>query len=339
MNNSYIEDISKLTQKYLEKSPTIIVGSGLSIPYNIPSMTQLSEKLIERLNKDLEGNNKWDEFKSKLEDCQDLEKTLQEISLDKDLNERIIQETWSIINEKDLVLMQEIIKDPKKFIVTTLFNKLLEAHPRNISVISLNYDRLVEYAADLIDAKIFDGFTGNIIKFFKPDRFPYKRNEKCIEIWKVHGSLDWFEDENKNIISVPLSNKNMCKFKPLIVTPGIFKYQETHSEPYRTIISKADNVICNSECFLCIGYGFNDEHIQPKLINQIQRNRKPIVAITKKLTSSGKDIFLTDKVDKFIIYEESVHNKTKVYSNTNGEVEIKGNYWELKKFIDLWLGE
>lgn len=337
MNNSYMEDISKLTQKYLEKSPTIIAGSGLSIPYNIPSMTQLSEKLIERLNKDLKDNNKWNEFKSKLEDCQDLEKTLQEISLDKDLNERIIQETWSIINEKDLVLMQEIIKDPKKFIVITLFNKLLEAHPRNISVISLNYDRLVEYAADLIDAKIFDGFTGNIIKFFNPDNFPYKRNEKCIEIWKVHGSLDWFEDENKNIISVP--NKNMCKFKPLIVTPGIFKYQETHSEPYRTIISKADKVICNSESFLCIGYGFNDEHIQPKLINQIQRNRKPIVVITKELTSSGKDIFLTGKVDKFIIYEESVHNKTKVYSNINGEVEIEGDYWELKKFINLWLGE
>ena len=334
-----MEDISKLTQKYLEKCPLIIAGSGLSIPYGVPSMRELSDEIILKLNDNYTNNSKWNKFKSELEGSHDLEKTLQKISLDRDLNDSIIRESWSIINEKDLTLFKKIIIDPRKFILTRLLNKLLEAHPRNISVITLNYDRLVEYAADLIDAKIFDGFTGNIIKYFNSNNYPYKRNEKRIDIWKVHGSLDWFEDENKNIISLPLSNEIPSNFKPLIITPGIVKYQETHSEPYRTIISKADDIICNSECFLCIGYGFNDEHIQPKLINQIQRNRKPIVVITKELTSSGKDIFLTGKVDKFIIYEESVHNKTKVYSNINGEVEIEGNYWELKKFIDLWIGE
>lgn len=339
MNNSYMEDISKLTQKYLEKSPLIIAGSGLSIPYGVSSMRELSDEIILKLNNKYTNNSKWDEFKSELEAGHDLEKTLQKISLDEDLNDSIIRETWSIINERDLALFKKIIIDPEKFILTTLLNKLLEAHPKKNFVITLNYDRLVEYAADLINAKIFDGFTGNIIKYFNPNDYPYKSNEKCIEIWKVHGSLDWFEGENKNIISLPLSNEIPSNFKPLIVTPGIFKFQETHNEPYRTIISKADDIICNSECFLCIGYGFNDEHIQPKLINQIQRNRKPIVVITKELTSNGKSIFLTGKVDKFIIYEESVHNKTRVHSNINGEVEIEGNYWKLKKFIDLWLGE
>jgi hypothetical protein len=310
----------------------------LSIPYGIPSMQKLSEEIIRKLNSNYTDNAKWNEFKNELEVSRDLEKTLQKITLDKDLNDSIIRETWSIINKSDLALFRRIIIDSTEYVLKILLGKLLETHPRKISVITLNYDRLVEYAADLIDAKIFDGFTGNFIKYFQPNGYPYRNNEKYIEIWKVHGSLDWFEDEDSNIISFPLSNEIPANFKPLIVTPGIFKFQETHNEPYRSIISKADDIICNSECFLCIGYGFNDEHIQPKLINQIKTKGKPIVVITKELTSSGKKIFLNDRIHKFIIYEESNHNKTRVYSNIKGEIEIKGNYWKLKNFTDLWLG-
>lgn len=56
-------------------------------------------------------------------------------------------------------------------------------------------------------------------------------------------------------------------YTPLIVPPGKEKYSTTHEEPYRTIIEEADKEFKRAGSFLCIGYGFNDSHIQPKLIS------------------------------------------------------------------------
>ena len=97
-----------------------------------------------------------------------------------------------------------------------------------------------------------------------------------VNIWKVHGSLDWFETPNKENVYLPLSENIPQGHKPLIVTPGLSKYAETHKEPYRTIFTQADTEIQKANGFLCIGYGFNDEHVQPKLIQQIKRSTKEV---------------------------------------------------------------
>ena len=338
MEELSIEKILELLQKYLEKKPLLIIGSGLSIPYGIPSMSELSEKLIEEIDDSLKGIDQWENFKENLKKLKNLEEALQQSTIDEELNNRIVVETWKIINEKDLSIYSNLILKELKPTITKVLYKLLEPHPGSLSIISLNYDRIIEYSADLIGAKIFDGFVGNYIKFFNTLNNPYKNNLNSINLWKVHGSLGWFEDVNGNIRSFALSREIPPSFKPLIITPGTIKYQKTHSDPYRSIITESDKEICNASCYLCIGYGFNDEHIQPKLIEQIKR-LKPIVVITKKLTKRSREI-LKFSTDKFIAFEEAKNNKTIIYINSfDNFLELDGELWKLENFIHGWLGE
>ena len=339
MKDLNIEKILKSLQKYLENKPLLVIGSGLSAPYGIPSMSELSEKLIERIDNSFKGLKKWEKFKENLIKINNLEVALQESAIDEELNDKIVVETWKIITEKDLSIYDSIILEELRPTIIKVFNILLEAHPKSLSVITLNYDRIIEYSADLIGAKIVDGFTGNYIKYFDTSDNPYKNAEKHINLWKVHGSLDWFEDINGNTKSLTLTREIPSSLKPLIITPDNNKYQKTHRDPYRSIITASDKEICDASCYLCIGYGFNDEHIQPKLIDQIKRLDKPIVVVTKELTEKSIEI-LKSNSDRFIAFEKNKKRKTKIYINSFDDCLVHDEeLWKLENFIYFWLGD
>lgn len=118
--------------------------------------------------------------------------------------------------------------------------------PNKATIVTTNYDRLSEYAADLINATTVTGFEGSLIKKFELPTANIKSKrirvrERVVDIWKVHGSVDWFIDENNQVASFPFTKEIPQGFKPLIVPPGKNKYSSTHEEPYRSIISAADS--------------------------------------------------------------------------------------------------
>jgi len=217
---------------------------------------------------------------------------------------------------------------------------LLQSHPRHVKVVTTNYDRIVEYAADLVGASVYTGFAGKYILNFAQTYSQKYSNDSRIDIWKVHGSLDWFRNKTTNrIYSTPLAKKIPVNSIPLVVTPGIYKYQETHNEPYRSIMSKSDEAIINASCFLCVGYGFNDEHIQPKLIQQVQQRDKTIVVVTKKLSDKGKELLLDNGVKSVVLEENSDSATTKVTYFYDGKQQmdiLEGKYWELNQFLNIW---
>ena len=173
-----------------------------------------------------------------------------------------------------------------------LLEKVIAPTPNKAIVVTTNYDRLPEYAADFINATTVTGFEGTLIRKFElPNPVVKTRRirarERVVDIWKVHGSLDWFVNESNQVISFPLVKEIPGGFRPLIVPPGKDKYSSTHEEPYRTIISEADNAFVEAGAYLCVGYGFNDEHIQPKLLAQIKKG-KPIVVLARTMTDACK---------------------------------------------------
>lgn len=120
----------------------------------------------------------------------------------------------------------------------------------------------------------------------------------------------------------------------MIVPPGKEKYSTTHDEPYRTIIEEADKEFKKAGSFLCIGYGFNDSHIQPKLISQIKSGGKPIVVITKKATEECLRLVADTNVKKYIILEDN-GSETKIKSN-NEDTTVSGSIWSLNEFMEVW---
>ncbi|MCD4812487.1 SIR2 family protein [bacterium] len=327
---------AKMVQKYLEKQPVVILGTGATIPFGLPSMDEFAENLRSTI---IDKTTEWINFLEELEKTNNLEQALQNVQLSQNLVGRVVAETWKLVNGKDLDFYKKIVKDTSGFFLKDLFLKLLQSHPKHLKIITTNYDRVAEYAADLADANIHTGFSGKYILNFNQNYLQNCSSQNRIDIWKVHGSLDWFNRQNSTSFSSPLAKEIPENSIPLIVTPGIEKYQRTHNEPYRTVMSKADEALEQAPCFLCIGYGFNDEHIQPKLIHQVQQKGKPIVAITKKISDNGKKILLNNQVKSIVLEEDDKSNKTRVHyfeDNRNNTDVLDGDIWQLNNFLNIW---
>ena len=331
------DKFAKIIQKYLEKQPVIILGTGATIPYGLPSMPDIACHLKESIKDD---STEWKSFLSALKQTGDLEKALQDTQLGTALTKKIIINTWEYINHKDLECYGRLVNETEKQVpLKDLFSKLLQSHPKHVKVITTNYDRVAEYAADLAEANIYTGFSGRYLLSFTQNYLQSHPNQNRVDIWKVHGSLDWFNRENGLSFSSPLAKKIPENTMPLVVTPGIVKYQQTHLEPYRTVMHEADKALMQASCFLCIGYGFNDEHVQPKLVQQVQQKGRPIVIIVKQLTETGKQLLLNNPA-KSIVLEEAESNKTLLHYFEDNEYKAEtmdGNFWQLGEFLNLWL--
>ena len=331
------KDCLQQIQKYLENSPLIILGSGSSADYGLPLMYELSEEIKRH-------DDKFDtvEFDALCKNLisMNLEEAIDKTALSDKSSDILRRIVWHYINERDLAVLQMLSLNNSKFALAHLLKLLIQPAPNTTTVITTNYDRLAEYAADIIGATAVTGFEGNLIreKEFPTTALQHKRirtRERIVNIWKAHGSLDWFLKDDGKIASFPLSNNIPSNHSPLIIAPGKGKYSQTHEEPYRSMITQADSAFSKAGAFLCIGYGFNDDHIQPKLIEQI-KNGKPIVVLCKKATEACKQYIISDDIKKYVIIEYSSDDKTLVSGSGYNEI-YDGNFWQLPDFIKtIW---
>jgi hypothetical protein len=332
------KDCLQQIQKYLENSPLIILGSGSSADYGLPLMHELSEEIKKH-------SHRFDPAEFSLLDTNlasmGLEEALDKTNLSEGSINTLRKIVWQCINERDLAFLQKLSQNKFDFALADLLKVVIKPAPNTTTMVTTNYDRLSEYAADLIGATTVTGFEGSLIReneFPKP-ALQQKRihaRERVVNIWKPHGSLDWFSKDSGNIVSFPLSTAIPLNHNPLIIAPGKGKYSITHEEPYRSIITQADLAFSRAGSFLCIGYGFNDDHIQPKLIEQI-KNGKPIVALCKESTIACKKHIMSDDIKKYTVIEYSSDNKTLVSSNSFKEI-YAGNFWKLQDFINIIWG-
>lgn len=330
----------KQLQAWTNRVPLIVLGSGASVPFKLPSMWTLGEHLKNSIVfTDANDQEQFLKFKASFDANGDLEATLSELQLRDNVLNEIICKTWELVNKSDFEAYEQFLETTENFPLAKLTEHLLSTANKKLSIVTTNYDRLAEYAASFAKAIICTGYAQNYIGHFsnaihQNSLSSIKGYNGQVNIWKVHGSLDWFKKTNDENIQLPLRHSIPYNSKPSIVTPGLSKYFETHNEPYRTIFAQADNEIETANGFLCIGYGFNDIHVQPKLIEQIKS--KPIIVLTKELTPKTKQSILTGNCKQYILMEEINGTDTKVYSSSFGEHIISNvNYWSLGEYLKL----
>jgi len=332
----------KSLQDWTNKVPLVILGSGASVPFKLPSMWVLGEhlkKIIIFLDKD--DQEQFENFVTQLDKLKDLELALHEIHIRPKVLEAIIFKTWELVNKHDIEAYDLFVNNKTDFPLANLTQHLLSTSDKKLSIITTNYDRLAEYAASLSGAFICNGFASNYMGHFtnlihQNNFASLKGFNGQVNIWKVHGSLDWFKNSEDQDIQFPLRHLLPADYKPSIITPGLTKYLETQLEPFRTILTQADSEIENAKGYLCIGYGFNDIHVQPKLIAQIKKH-KPIIVITKELSTKTKQSIIDNKSNSYILIEEANTNDTRIYSSLFSGPEIIPNvsYWTLGEYLKL----
>jgi len=347
--SSISEKFISLAQTCLSKTPVIVLGSGASAQFNIPGMTEL----LQNLQKNIDINGCSDEEKKSwtafltLSGKKGLEGALTDIQLPAHLNQQIIEHTWELINNADLTVFQRLVADQICLPLTKLIKFLFKSTHPTIHLVTTNYDRLAEYAINKAGFPYFNGFQSGYLQSWDPEYMPHKYlfdrrlcDLRKVCLWKVHGSIDWFTNSSENPIALPNITSILMGTKPLIITPGSQKYEGTHYEPFRTLLSQADNALKNAQALLCVGYGFNDKHIQPKLEENCSQRSTLIVVLAQKLTDAAKIFLLHGKCKNFLAFEESSLG-TRVYSPeyTDGYEMEDTNLWDFDKFIQYTLPE
>ncbi len=324
---------SQMIQEYLSTPPLIVLGAGSSAAYGLPTMKDLADSI--ECHKAEFVDQQFVDFCTALS-SKGLEKALDDSNLDESSKTKIRSIIWCRVNECDQAFMRTL-KSSNEFPLAQLFKKLLSPTPSRINVITTNYDRLAEYASDLIHATSITGFEGSLIRYFEDEdsaliRKRIAARERTVNIIKVHGSLDWFKDGD-TLLSYPFSKEIESGLQPVIIPPGREKYFETRDDPYRTLISKADTAFKAASCYLCIGYGFNDEHIQPILLREIRQN-KPIVVLTKSMTQACKKHLSAPNIKKKVIIDECPPGKTMITYHNGENIVVDGTFWTLEGFLD-----
>lgn len=331
----------EIGQRCLKDTPLIVLGSGASVAHGLPTMgdlaTTLKNSYPDCITDDSYGE-RWGRFVEDLRKI-NLEDALTRAQLDDPLHDHVIRETWQCINRADRELFGRLVTGGCSLPLSDLYRYLFNSTNRTLTVVTTNYDRLAEYAADCANFDQFTGFTKGYLQR-RSERFVNPRprtgsSPRTVEIWKVHGSLDWFVGDGNREISIPLAQSIPNGLIPAIVTPGVAKYERTHQEPFRSTITEADRALVRAKAFLCVGFGFNDQHIQPKLMESWQQNDALLVVLAKELTDSAKSLLRKANGRQFLTLEEAPNLGTRLRSHHDfdGEVLEGVDLWRLDDFL------
>lgn len=339
--NLKLEDFAKLCQGCLTSKAVVVLGSGSSIPHNIPGMDELTTHLIKSIQ-DLSprSQSQWEKVCLRLEDGNHLEQALIDEAVSEELLDKIVENTWIFISKSDYQLFEAAIDIQYNFPISKLLTGILNSTAVKVDVITTNYDRVVEYAADKSELFFKSGFYPGYLRHEDNENTVNLEQKgvplKSVNIWKVHGSLDWFVDENGRVISLPVWEKHPPTVKPLIVTPGYNKYRSASQEPYRTVIAGADKALVNASSFICSGYGFRDEHIHPKLSKRCKQFDVPILILAHTLTPEAKS-FMRNSGGKYYIAVENHDEGSMVYTPNfpNGALLRGEKYWMLSQMNSI----
>lgn len=155
--------------------------------------------------------------------------------------------------------------------------------PSKLTIVTTNYDTLIEDAADSIEYTVIDGFTFAHRPHFDSDMFEwnlvkeienirtreveYKKN--IINLLKLHGSLTWERSKN----GIFRKEKGEVK-EPIMIFPSSNKYMQSYQEPYFELFTKFQELLKRPNTLLITtGFSFADNHISQMIIQAILHNK------------------------------------------------------------------
>lgn len=178
-------------------------------------------------------------------------------------------------NEKN----KEVLKKYSDF-YEAIFNARLNLNGESVNIFTSNYDLFNEVALEKNNIDYTTGFKGNVKRFFSPSVFRFRIVDdenrykdkwdpirRYIKLYKIHGSVNWLEDESTNKIIQTDDNKTDKNEKRMIY-PTMSKHNLTRQSPYSELFREFSISLQKPKSVLfIIGYGFPDAHIN-QLIHQ-----------------------------------------------------------------------
>lgn len=340
-----VDSVKKHLQEFFAQTPMVLIGSGLSLGEGISGMWHLSQHLKEQIPKIISDEllDEWKVISDKIDKGVGFEDAMASLNQDSELIGHIVLETAKLIENKEEEIFKSVISDNRQLSLSPLLKHLL-FNQNELTIVTPNYDRLIELACESSGIDIITGFNSYYCGAHDPENendkirvIKQKRNarggvgvnvslKKHVKILKPHGSLDWYE-VNGDVIRTQIK----IDAKRLIITPGTSKFKAGYQHPFDYHRESANKSIQKSKAILIIGYGFNDEQLEVHLIKKLHEGI-PALIITKDLSPNAIRICAgLNNVTSVSVGK----NDDKTIVCINGvETNHDTKWWSLAEFIE-----
>lgn len=147
-----------------------------------------------------------------------------------------------------------------------------------LHIFTTNYDRVLEWGADLAGFRIMDRFVGSLQPVFRSSRveldYHYSppgvvRDPRYLQgvfrLTKLHGSLDWQSDAKRRRVvrvALPFGQAPASNIGDSLIYPQSLKDIETIFYPYGDLFRDFSGALCRPHsALITYGYSFGDDHI------------------------------------------------------------------------------
>ena len=204
-------------------------------------------------------------------------------------NKDVFQEFRQFIYDR-LINKWTQFNSKKADILLKPFKKLIESSESfNVQMFSLNYDTMFEKVFNNEHEHLIDiGFSQNQWDgdFTNPES-PAK-----LKLYKLHGSVDWYFDKEKEIIKSRQINNN-----PLVIFGSGSKIQSY--DPFLSLLGTFSETLKKSvNLFVVIGYSFQDRYINNILIQNLSADVNKKMLVVDPNISEDKSNFI-NKIERF----------------------------------------
>lgn len=228
--------------------------------------------------------------------------------------EKYLKSKLDVLNEDDWgVETKKTLEFYKKFYSkVVLRNKELS----RVNVFTTNNDMFNEVALDSLSIHYFNGFSGGVMRSFNPASFNYtlsKRMDTAIDkyepvenlvyLYKIHGSVNWVEDEKSTkdsfftIRELPLRNDS--DKANVLVYPTPLKQNKSLGAPYVDLFREFQHKLLEPNTVLFVmGYSFSDEHVNDIIYRALATNSTMNLVIIDNIAESK----VVTKIDDPRIY-------------------------------------
>ena len=327
MDNTELDNLKRWLQTIFTDKLVIIVGSGLSCAEGLPGMWHLGEKLKQEIPSKISDENlkTWNEIAACLE-SDGLEGALLKHPANDAIESAIIKITAEYVLNEEQKAINRCISENKKLKFSYLLPHISACTPKTARVITTNYDRLIEFAAEYenwgVDSMMVGRYWGThnpdlskklLVERVSKGKIPRLVYRNHIKIYKPHGSLDWFMAGD-----TPMTSCIGAMEEPLIITPGVGKYKKGYAQPFDVHREQGNKAIDDASAILCIGYGFNDDHLQTHLTTKIKSGIKTLI-LTRGLSDNARKVVSESSNCKALVFNENPQG-TSVISSSGEEV-------------------
>lgn len=291
-----LDAIKSALQRHFSDGLVTVVGSGLSCAEGLPSMADLADHLLATIGDGLDGADVdlWKTIAPAIKD-HGLEAALLKHSPSPALESKIIARSAELVALQERAVIEEVFSGDRTLKFSRLLPHILKPEA-GLPVITTNYDRLLEVAAEEVGLGVDTMFVGQFAGKLAPgeSRLSFCREvtlrgkgrvhwrfHQRVNICKPHGSLDWYHRNG-----TPVRYSGDLDSPRLIITPGLNKFRNGYESPFDRHRERANNAIDRASRFLAIGYGFNDDHLETHLTPRI-RAGVPTLLLTYALSPNA----------------------------------------------------